>query len=110
MSIGLPEAPGAGPRPCCRVCGCSEDHACFDEIEQRPCSWAEEDLCTVCARAELAIARLRRTKAGRSALSAVQQLNDLALAEREQTCVVALLRSMWAERAVLIRRLIRGAT
>ncbi len=32
----------------CRVCGCTEDHACFDEIEQQPCSWAEEDLCTVC--------------------------------------------------------------
>ena len=94
----------------CRVCGCTEDHACFDEIEQQPCSWAEEDLCTVCARVELAIARLRRSERGRRALESVGLLTNLYLTEQQQTCVVALLRSMWGERAVGIRSLIREAT
>jgi hypothetical protein len=93
----------------CRRCGCTQDRACFDEIEQRPCSWAEDDLCTVCARVELAIARLRRTSTGRRAFEAVAQLNNLALGSQEQTAVVALLRSMWADHAASIRNAIREA-
>lgn len=30
----------------CRVCYCTEDRACSP-----PCSWAEDDLCSTCARA-----------------------------------------------------------
>jgi hypothetical protein len=32
----------------CRVCGCSERYACV-EADGMGCSWAEPDLCTVCA-------------------------------------------------------------
>lgn len=34
----------------CRACGCVEDAACPDDGTGRPCSWAEPDLCTACAR------------------------------------------------------------
>ncbi len=34
----------------CRVCGCSEDDACWDEEANRPCHWAEPGLCSVCAK------------------------------------------------------------
>jgi len=34
----------------CRECGCSEDMACMDV--EGPCEWAEEGLCTACARKE----------------------------------------------------------
>lgn len=30
----------------CRVCGCTEDSACF--TDEGPCGWAEADLCTAC--------------------------------------------------------------
>jgi hypothetical protein len=30
----------------CRVCGCTEDHAC--ETDEGPCAWAEPGLCTAC--------------------------------------------------------------
>ena len=33
----------------CRVCGCTEDHACIEE-DGFGCSWREADLCSVCAR------------------------------------------------------------
>lgn len=36
---------GAGDEPACRVCACTEDAAC-----PGGCAWAEEDLCTACAR------------------------------------------------------------
>jgi hypothetical protein len=31
----------------CRVCGCTEDHACL--TADGPCHWVEDDLCSVCA-------------------------------------------------------------
>lgn len=34
----------------CRVCGCREYEACWDDELDQPCSWAEPGLCTVCAR------------------------------------------------------------
>jgi hypothetical protein len=30
----------------CRVCGCTEDHACL--TEEGPCYWVEDDLCSAC--------------------------------------------------------------
>ena len=38
------------PRRVCRVCGCTEDRACKDPETGQGCSWAAEDLCSVCAR------------------------------------------------------------
>ena len=38
------------PGAVCRVCGCTDDHACIDESTGQPCSWAEENLCSVCAK------------------------------------------------------------
>jgi hypothetical protein len=32
----------------CRVCGCSQYHACRHS-DGTPCHWAEADLCSVCA-------------------------------------------------------------
>lgn len=32
----------------CRECGCTDAAACIDEWFE-PCSWVEEDLCSVCA-------------------------------------------------------------
>jgi len=32
----------------CRVCGCTEEHACFGRSGE-PCHWVEEDLCSRCA-------------------------------------------------------------
>ena len=34
--------------PTCRVCGCWELDACWDD-EAGPCWWVEEDLCSHCA-------------------------------------------------------------
>lgn len=34
--------------PHCRVCGCTENRACFDE-HLGPCHWVESDLCSSCA-------------------------------------------------------------
>lgn len=31
----------------CRVCGCTQDHACVDD-EHGPCWWVEPDLCSHC--------------------------------------------------------------
>jgi len=36
--------------PECRVCGCTDQHACFDPATEGGCFWVEEDLCSVCAR------------------------------------------------------------
>jgi hypothetical protein len=33
----------------CRVCGCTDDHACIDCVTCEPCHWVEPDLCSVCA-------------------------------------------------------------
>lgn len=32
----------------CRLCGCTQDHACYDE-ERGACAWASADVCTHCA-------------------------------------------------------------
>ena len=34
----------------CRVCGCEDLNACWDEEMGMPCHWVQEDLCSVCAR------------------------------------------------------------
>lgn len=34
----------------CRICGCTDLNACWDALVDEPCHWAEEDLCSVCAR------------------------------------------------------------
>lgn len=33
----------------CRICGCTEEHACYDALFQETCSWVELDLCSFCA-------------------------------------------------------------
>lgn len=33
--------------PYCRVCGCTQNDACWDE-EEGSCYWVEEDLCSAC--------------------------------------------------------------
>jgi hypothetical protein len=33
----------------CRVCGCTDDHACITPESGIPCSWLEPDLCSACA-------------------------------------------------------------
>ena len=30
----------------CRVCGCTDSHACI--ASEGPCHWVEEDLCSAC--------------------------------------------------------------
>jgi len=52
----LPSRPGIGGRyrlssrpGVCRVCGCTNQHACWDPVTERPCHWVEPDLCSVCA-------------------------------------------------------------
>ena len=42
--------PPGGSSMRCRVCGCSEFNACWDEVLDQPCHWVEVDLCSVCAR------------------------------------------------------------
>jgi len=42
------EDQAAGVRRC-RVCGCTDDHACIDTVTCEPCHWVEPDLCSVCA-------------------------------------------------------------
>jgi len=32
----------------CRLCGCTDEDACVDAAGV-PCSWTEDDLCSVCA-------------------------------------------------------------
>jgi hypothetical protein len=32
----------------CRLCGCTDDHAC-----NPPCSWVERDLCSACVPAQI---------------------------------------------------------
>jgi len=32
--------------PFCRVCGCTDEHAC--ETDDGPCHWVEDDLCSAC--------------------------------------------------------------
>lgn len=32
----------------CRVCGCTEDHACWDPRQQENCHWVAPDLCSAC--------------------------------------------------------------
>ena len=36
----------------CRVCGCTQNDACWDE-EEGACYWVEEDLCSACAKSEV---------------------------------------------------------
>lgn len=37
----------------CRICGCNDYDACWDEVLDEPCHWAAEDVCSVCFRREL---------------------------------------------------------
>jgi len=32
----------------CRVCGCTDDNACWDPVANHPCYWVEDDLCSAC--------------------------------------------------------------
>jgi len=34
----------------CRICGCTDNNACWDEVLDQPCHWVDADLCSVCAR------------------------------------------------------------
>ena len=34
----------------CQGCGCTDDHACWDEEHNRPCHWVAPGLCSVCAK------------------------------------------------------------
>lgn len=38
--------------PKCRVCGCEDLSACWDDELNVPCHWMTEDLCSVCFRKE----------------------------------------------------------
>jgi hypothetical protein len=42
--VVCPECEG---KPVCKICGCTDTHACDDHGE--PCHWVEEDLCSACA-------------------------------------------------------------
>ncbi len=42
----LPQLQASSVRKC-RVCGCTDDHACM--TNEGPCHWVEEDLCSACA-------------------------------------------------------------
>jgi hypothetical protein len=49
--------PGDPAGPVCRMCGCDDEHACWDDVLEEPCHWAQcgdraPDLCSVCARVE----------------------------------------------------------
>ena len=33
----------------CRVCGCTDDDGCIDELTGVPCHWVAPDLCSSCA-------------------------------------------------------------
>lgn len=50
IASGLLPAPGEYTRRSkdrrCRVCGCTNDHACMTPAG--PCSWVEADLCSAC--------------------------------------------------------------
>ena len=50
--VGAPSGLFTGLARRCRVCGCDDCHACYDLLLSGACGWSEEDLCTVCARAE----------------------------------------------------------
>lgn len=41
--------PGEGPLAplACRVCGCTDEHACVLD-DGNTCAWAEDGLCTAC--------------------------------------------------------------
>lgn len=60
---GLKKGSEIGFGPCsdserkCRVCGCTEDHACAGG-----CSWVEEDLCSACAKPAKKKAKAKRRK------------------------------------------------
>ena len=41
-------------RPSCRACGCTDGACCVDAGGQ-PCWWVEEDLCSACDDAALAL-------------------------------------------------------
>ena len=43
----------------CRVCGCTEDHACVDD-EVGPCWWLEADLCSHCGEPAIVAAEYDR--------------------------------------------------
>lgn len=42
-----PHLPASGVRAC-RVCGCTEFDACWDEKAGTPCYWVAADLCSAC--------------------------------------------------------------
>ena len=48
MTTEIPRRPPPEGAPTCRVCGCWEYDACWDE-EAGPCHWTEADLCSHCA-------------------------------------------------------------
>ena len=33
----------------CRVCGCTQNEACYDEIADASCHWVSDDLCSACS-------------------------------------------------------------
>lgn len=41
--------------PSCRVCGCTQNNACFDEKRGHGCHWSARGLCNVCAEKAKAI-------------------------------------------------------
>lgn len=45
--------------PACRVCGCTDDHACIDDVVG-PCWWVEPDLCSHCAEPAIVAAEYDR--------------------------------------------------
>lgn len=36
----------------CRVCGCTDEFGCVDELGLSACRWVAEDLCSACAENE----------------------------------------------------------
>ncbi len=82
----------------CRVCGCSPGGTPPDDtIECVHAPFVEDDLCSQCARIELAIARLMRSESGRSAMAFVESLCEIGrgLNQHERIAVVALTRAAW---------------
>jgi hypothetical protein len=94
----------------CRVCGCTDGKACWDDVLGQPCGWADEDTCTVCARIELALSRLRRLERGRAALRGIVEILEHGLLDdQNQACVFVLLRAAWGPHAGTFQALIRDA-
>lgn len=48
-SMGVAVAEGAMiGRRTCRICGCRQDRACWDEATGYGCHWVADDLCSAC--------------------------------------------------------------